>query len=138
MFPVLLAEEDCSIKKNGESSENLAQIVHRKGLFQDEKKKSVYLEDRAQLAYLITVQIRIRKYYQPLITLRAAVRGTQRLFPPKYIENTFQAIQGNFRSLEMHSKQRYKIYICSVILGELESFQNYKGFRISPIILDLI
>ena len=71
--------------------------------------KSVNLEDRAQLAYPITVQIRIRKYYQLVLTLRAEVRGTQRLFPPKYIENTFYAIQGNFRSLEMHSKQRYKI-----------------------------
>ena len=28
----------------------------------------------------------------------------------------------------MHSKRRYKICICSVILGELESFRNYKGF----------
>ena len=33
-----------------------------------------------------------------------------------------------FRSLEMHSKRRYTIFICSVILGELESFRNYKGF----------
>ena len=30
----------------------------------------------------------------------------------------------------MHSKGRYKICTCSVILGELESFQNYKGFSI--------
>ena len=28
----------------------------------------------------------------------------------------------------MHSKRCYKICICSVILGELESFRNYKGF----------
>ena len=27
----------------------------------------------------------------------------------------------------MHSKRRYKIFICSVILGELKSFRNYKG-----------
>ena len=51
--------------------------------------KSVYLEDRAQIAYPITVQMRIRKYYQLVITLRAEVRGTQRLFPPKYIEKKF-------------------------------------------------
>ena len=52
--------------------------------------KSVYLEDRAQLAYLITAQIRTRKYkYQLVITLRAELRGTQGLFPPKYTENTF-------------------------------------------------
>ena len=30
----------------------------------------------------------------------------------------------------MNSKWRYKICICSVILGELESFQNYKGLII--------
>ena len=31
-----------------------------------------------------------------------------------------------FRPLEMHSKWRYKIIcICSVILGELQSFRNY-------------
>jgi len=29
----------------------------------------------------------------------------------------------------MHSKRRYKICTCSVILGELESFWNYKGFN---------
>ena len=39
----------------------------------------------------------------------------------------------------MHSKRRYKICICSVILGELESFRNYKGFSIIfPKILDAI
>ena len=30
----------------------------------------------------------------------------------------------------MHSKGRYKICTCSVILGELESFRIYKGFSI--------
>ena len=39
----------------------------------------------------------------------------------------------------MHSKQRYKICISSVILGQLESFRNYKGFSIIfPKILDAI
>ena len=41
-----------------------------------------------------------------------------------------------FWPLEMPSKQRYKIFTCSVILAELESFRNYKGFSIfSPKIL---
>ena len=33
----------------------------------------------------------------------------------------------------MHPKWRYEIFTCSVILGELESFRNYKvkGFSIS-------
>ena len=66
-------------------------------------------------------------------------RGTQQRFRSKYIENTFKAIQSTFRSLEMHSKRRYKICICSVILGELESFRNYKGLSIIfPKILDEI
>ena len=30
----------------------------------------------------------------------------------------------------MHSKRRYKIYICSVILVELEAFRNYKDFSV--------
>ena len=30
----------------------------------------------------------------------------------------------------MHSKRRYKICICSVLLGELVSFRNYKGLSI--------
>ena len=57
-------------------------------------------------------------------------RGTQGRFPPKYIENTFLAIQSRCGSIEMHSKRRYKICICLVILEELESFLNYKGFSI--------
>ena len=57
-------------------------------------------------------------------------RGTQGRFPPKYIENTFLAIQSRCGSLEMHSKRRYKICICLVILEELESFLNYKGVSI--------
>ena len=32
-----------------------------------------------------------------------------------------------FCTLEVHSKRRYKIFICSVILGQLESFPNYMG-----------
>ena len=66
-------------------------------------------------------------------------RGTQQWFPPQYIENTFKAIQSTFRSPEMHFKRRYKICICSVILGELESFRNCKGLSIIfPKILDEI
>ena len=39
----------------------------------------------------------------------------------------------------MHSKGRYKICACLVILGELESFRNYKGFSIILLkILDAI
>ena len=30
----------------------------------------------------------------------------------------------------MHFKRRYKIYLCSVVLGQLESFRNCKGFSI--------
>ena len=38
----------------------------------------------------------------------------------------------------MHSKRRFNIF-CSVILGELQSFRNYKGFSIIfPKTLDAI
>ena len=57
-------------------------------------------------------------------------RGTQRRFPSKYVENTFQAIQSSFRSQERHFKRRYKIGSCSVTLGDFVSCRNYKGFRI--------
>ena len=50
-------------------------------------------------------------------------RDTERWFPPKYIDGAFKAIQSTLRALAMHpNKRRYKICICSVILGELESF----------------
>ena len=51
-------------------------------------------------------------------------------FLSRFIENTFEAIQSILRNLEMHSKRREKICICSVILGELVSFRNYKGLSI--------
>ena len=38
-----------------------------------------------------------------------------------------QAILSTFRSLEMHSKWGHKVCIRSVILGELDSFRNYKA-----------
>ena len=39
----------------------------------------------------------------------------------------------------MHSKRRSKICICSVVLGQLESFRNYKGLSIIfPKIVDVI
>ena len=65
--------------------------------------------------------------------IRITFRGTQQRltrFPAKDVENTFQAIQSSFRTLEIHPKRRYKICICSVILGDFESFRNCKGFRL--------
>ena len=60
-------------------------------------------------------------------------------FLSRFIENTFEAIQSILRYLEMHSKRREKICICSVTLGELVSFRNYKGLSIIfPKILDEI
>ena len=54
-------------------------------------------------------------------------------------KQTTNTAHSTFRSVEMHSKGRYKICICSVILGKLEAFQNYKGFSvIFPKILDAI
>ena len=46
------------------------------------------------------------------------------------LKTLFKAIQSTFRSLEMHSKRRYITCIGSVILGKLESLQNFKGLSI--------
>ena len=32
---------------------------------------------------------------------------------------------------EMHSKRRYKVCICSAILGQLQSFRSYEGFSVT-------
>ena len=67
------------------------------------------------------------KYTEPVYRSFYPSAGPRR-FPPKDIGNTFEAISGTFGSLQMHSKWSYIICICSVILGELEYFRNYKGF----------
>ena len=46
------------------------------------------------------------------------------------LKTLFRLSEITFRSLEMHSKRRCKIHVCAVVLGQLESFQNYKGFGI--------
>ena len=48
----------------------------------------------------------------------------------EYIENTLWVIQSTLKSLEMHSKQRCKICVCSVILEGLGPFRSYKGLSI--------
>ena len=66
------------------------------------------------------------------------LRGTQWRFPPSHWKH-FLGYPEYFRSLQMHSKRRHKICICSVILGQPESFPNYKGLSIIfPQILDAI
>ena len=51
-----------------------------------------------------------------------------------FLQNTLKTLfmlSGVLLDLQkMYSKQYYKICIFSVILGELKSFQNYKGFSI--------
>ena len=82
--------------------------------------------------------LHFRASYAPTFSV-TIFRGPQRWFPPKLIENSLWAIQNTFRHLEKHSKRRYKMYICSVILRELESLRNYQGFSlIFPKILDAI
>ena len=48
----------------------------------------------------------------------------------KTLFRLYRVIESTFRSLEMHSKRRKKIFICSVFLGELETFRNCKSFSI--------
>ena len=43
------------------------------------------------------------------------------------LKTLFGLFQSTFRSLEMHSKRKFKICICLVILGELESFRKLQG-----------
>ena len=90
-------------------------------------------EERFTSFFTIFMSIKqsiLHDYNGNTVQERGHIRGTQRQFPPKYIENTFYAIWSTFRSLEMYSKQYYKICIFLVVLGELKSFQNYKGFSI--------
>ena len=55
------------------------------------------------------------------------------------METLFRLSRVFFRSVEMHSQRRYKICICSVSLGQLESFPTYKGLSIISLkILDAI
>ena len=65
-------------------------------------------------------------------------RGTQPQFTLEYFKDTeIGYLEYYYRSVEMHSKAPYNICICSVILGQLEPFRNYKGFSmIFPKILD--
>ena len=46
-----------------------------------------------------------------------------------FLLNVLKQLLGYLVYLEI-SKRRYKSCICSVILGQLESFRNYKGFSI--------
>ena len=61
-------------------------------------------------------------------------------FPLNALKTLFRLSRVLLGPLEMHSSTpSYKICICSVILGQLESFRNYKGFSIIfPKILDAI
>ena len=87
------------------------------------KLKTVYPSPRSQA-------LKCLSRMWPLSKLQL-LRGTQRRFPPKYPENTFQAIQSTFRSLEMHSQRCQKICICSVILRatDREEFSKLLGLQ---------
>ena len=100
--------------------------------------------DKIPVRILLDVLFRVFRFFKSLFyaltsSFMKLYRGTQRPFPPQCIDNTFWAIQSTFGCLEMHSKRRYKICICSVILGERESLRNCKGLNIIfPKILDAI
>ena len=56
------------------------------------------------------------------------IRGIQPRFPPQiHWKHVLGYPEYFFRPLEMHSKRRNKICICSVIQGELESFRNSRA-----------
>ena len=112
------------------------QIVKCEGKQYEQKKEGFGRAEREPLQSLSQL------FFSPAHVnqhINITIRGTQRRFPPKYIKNTFKAIQRTFRSLEKHSKRCCKICTCSVILGDFESFRNYKGLIIIfPKILDEI
>ena len=68
-----------------------------------------------------------RSFWNKRISTRQANSWRHGMFASTH---TFQAIQSIFRPFEIHSNRRYKIYICSVILGQFDSFRNYQGFSI--------
>ena len=74
--------------------------------------------------------LRVCLRFSALIKIDCAIRQH---FPGApndgFLPNTLNTL---FRLSRVHldSKRCYKICICSVILGELESFRNYKGFSI--------
>ena len=57
---------------------------------------------------------------------------TQRRFLLNTLKTLFKLSWSSliYKSLEMHPKWRYKICICSVILGKIESYRNYKSLSI--------
>ena len=53
----------------------------------------------------VNFRVRVSRAVSRLAQLMVltSVRGSQRRFPSKYIENTFKAIQSTFKTQEMHS-----------------------------------
>ena len=67
----------------------------------------------------------------PRVPLRSVTGAPNDGFLLNTLKTLFRLSRVLLGSLEMHSKRRYKICICSGILGELdESFRNYKSFGI--------
>ena len=66
----------------------------------------------------------------PRVPLRSVTGAPNDDFLLKTLKTLFRLSRVLLGSLEMHSKRRYKICIRSGILGELESFRNYKSFGI--------
>ena len=66
----------------------------------------------------------------PRVPLRSVTGAPNDGFLLNKLKTLFRLSRILLGSLEMHSKRRYKICIRSGILGELESFRNYKSFGI--------
>ena len=60
-----------------------------------------------------------------------ALRGTQRRFPLKCMDNTYKAIRSTFGCLKMHSKRRYRILFVSVrpSYGNLSLFETTRAIN---------
>ena len=66
----------------------------------------------------------------PIVPLRSVAGAPNDGFFLNTLKTLFRLSRVLLGSLEMHSKRRYKICTRSGILGELESFRNYKSFGI--------
>ena len=115
---------------------------------------SVLAKGRHIFGHRPRVTIKTRQKPETALEKSLPPRVTSRLFPSLkcgsqqahndgFLRNVLKSLLRLLRVLldllEMHAKRHSKVCICSVILGEVESFRNYKGFSyIFPKILDAI
>ena len=118
-----------NVPKMSQISRKISQVSRFPAKSPDSRKKFVFLPKQPLLEL------------SPPVLERVSLRAWEPVFSGvpndgfliNSLKTLFKAIQSTVRSLEMHSKRRCKICICSVILGKLEGLSI-----IFPKILDAI